>query len=373
MNTFFLGVWQQLRASLLSTFGFLDDGGDSLTVIMGRMASRVIVALLLILIFVLVYRGLRFILRWAVLRFRIPRDFSRPLAIGLRYMLTLLTLIAVLSQWGVKAKYISGLGQAGFMAFVYYVGWLIGIRMMTRALRRYDLDPSIVQLLRNMASVVIFAFAVASVLAQFGVNVVSLITGLGVIGIAVGFAAQDTLANFIAGTTLLLERPFRIGDWVQINEQIGRVQEITLRNTRLITRDNIHTSIPNASVSTSEVINYSAGGPLRLMVPLGVAYQVDIAAVRSVLLEVVKADERVIKYPEPSMRVDELKDSSVKVGLYFWVAARDIAVEPRIRADILEASKLALDAAGIEIPFPHLQLYLDEAKGLEPYLSQREG
>ena len=198
----------------------------------------------------------------------------------------------------------------------------------------------------------------------------SLVTGLGVVGIAVGFAAQDTLGNFIAGTTLLVERPFRIGDWVQVNEQVGKVREITLRNTRLVTRDNVYTSIPNSAVASSEILNFSAGGPLRLTVELGIAYGESVEAARAVLVPVMQQNEKIMQRPLPLVRVDELADSSVNLQLIFWIAPSEIATEPGLRAAILEASKVALDEAEIEIPFPHLQLFIDGAKALEPLLPQ---
>ena len=338
--------------------------------LLANIASELLASTLLILIFVGVYRLLRAALHFLVRRLRLSREVSRPLASALRYVVLLFALLAILSQWGVPASLTGHIARAAVMAFLYYLGWLIGLRAITHALSRYQLDPSIVQLLRNVISVVFVALGSASILSQFGVNVLSLITGLGVVGIAVGFAAQDTLGNFVAGTTLLIERPFRIGDWVQVNEQVGKVREITLRNTRLVTRDNIYTSIPNSAVASSEILNYSAGGPLRLTVELGIAYRESVAAAREVLVPVIQQNERIMQRPVPVVRVDELADSSVNLQLIFWIEPSEIATEPAIRASILEASKVALDKAGIQIPFPHLQLFIDGAKGLEPLLTK---
>ncbi len=132
-----------------------------------------------------------------------------------------------------------------------------------------------------------------------------------------------------------------------------------------MTRDNIYTLVPNANVSTSEIINYTAGGPLRLTVRLGIAYSASVGGARAALLPVLERDARILPNPPPTVRVDELADSSVNLLLIFWIAPDNIAVEPKIRADVLEASKEALDAAEIQIPFPHLQLYIDGAEGLK--------
>ena len=370
MNAFFLNLWNDLRNSLLSTFGILKPDETSTAKFFATFASEVLASALLLLLFVGVYRLLRAALRFLVRRFRLGREVSRPLAAALRYVVVLFALLAILSQWGVPANLTGHIARAAVMAFLYYLGWLIGLRAITHALARYELDPSIVQLLRNVISVVFAALGSASILAQFGVNVLSLVTGLGVVGIAVGFAAQDTLGNFIAGTTLLVERPFRIGDWVQVNEQVGKVREITLRNTRLVTRDNVYTSIPNSAVASSEILNFSAGGPLRLTVELGIAYGESVEAARAVLVPVMQQNEKIMQRPLPLVRVDELADSSVNLQLIFWIAPSEIATEPGLRAAILEASKVALDEAEIEIPFPHLQLFIDGAKALEPLLPQ---
>lgn len=368
MNTFFLNLWNELKNSLLSTLGVLRPSEASTTKVLANIAGELIASALLILIFVGVYRLLRTALHFLVRRFRLNLEVSRPLASALRYVVILFALLAILSQWGVPATLTGHIARAAVVAFLYYLGWLIGLRAITHALSRYQLDPSIVQLLRNITSVVFVGLGSASILSQFGVNVLSLITGLGVVGIAVGFAAQDTLGNFVAGTTLLIERPFRIGDWVQVNGQLGKVREITLRNTRLVTRDNVHTSIPNSKVASSEILNYTAGGPLRLTVELGIAYSESVAAAREILVPVIQQNERIMPRPVPVVRVDELADSSVNLQLIFWIEPSEIATEPALRASILEASKVALDEAGIQIPFPHLQLFIDGEKGLEPLL-----
>lgn len=357
----------ELRDSLLQTLGLFDTEGESTVTVLARLLDQLVISLLLIVIFVLIYRLLRFGLRFLLRRFHLNK-VERPLVSGLGYTLSILAVLAVLSQFGVSDLVTGRIARASVVGFLFYVGWLLSLRFLTRGLTQYRLDPSILQLLRNVTSVLIFVFGIASVLSQFGVNIVSLVTGLGVVGIAVGFAAQDTLSNLIAGITLLIERPFHIGEWVQINGQVGKVQEITLRNTRLVTRDNVYTVIPNSSVSSSDIINYSAGGPLRLQVPIGIAYKESIKAAREALMPIILGHEEVMAVPEPSVRVEALADSSVNLLLIFWIRAHSIAVEPRIRAEIVEASKDALDVAGIEIPFPHLQLFIDDAKGLAEVL-----
>ena len=256
------------------------------------------------------------------------------------------------------------------MALGFYVAWLVLARLIKDNMVRYKMDPSIRQLVENMFSVIVSALAVVTVLAQFGFDVVSIVAGLGIVGIAVGFAAQSTLSNFIAGITLLIERPFRIGDWVTINGQDGKVVKIALRTTWLRTRDNIFAMIPNDSVASSDIINYSAEGVTRLNIPVGIAYKESAKAARDVLMPVLLTHPEVLQSAgmEPRVLLKSLGDSSVNLEAKVWITPDNLDVQPRIMADVLEQMKEALDTAGIEIPFPHLQLFIDDAKGLKPIL-----
>lgn len=287
---------------------------------------------------------------------------------GVAYLAALGAFLAIGAQFGVSAKLLSAFAKAGFMGLGFYVLWLVVGQLSRIALQRSRVDASIRQLINNILSVVFATFACITVLAQFGFDVVSIVAGLGIAGIAVGFAAQSTLANFIAGITLLIERPFRIGDWVTINGQAGKVTKIALRTTWLRTRDNIFTMIPNDSVASSEIINYSAQGATRLNIPVGIAYKSSVPKARDIMLQCASNHESVLKQASQAPRVllTGLGDSSVNLLLQVWIGQHNLDSQPKIIADLLEAIKLDLETAGIEIPFPHLQLFIDEAKGLEP-------
>ena len=363
-------LFSELRRSLLETLGLFNQSDDRLTGVVAGFLTQVVVSLLLLLLFWGAYWLLSRALRALVARAGLSREAVSPLRLALRYALLLLALLSVMSQFGISQYVMTNVAQGALIAFVFYVGWFVLNRLLSNASKRYRLDGSIEQLLRNVVSVVIMAFGVAAVLAQFGIQILSVIAGLGIVGIAVGFAAQETLSNFIAGVTLLIERPFRIGDWVEINGQTGKVREITLRTTRLRSRDNVVMAIPNASVASSDIVNYSAGGPLRVRIPVGIAYKESAKRAREVMLPVVRANEMVMTRLGlgPTVLMSELGDSSVNLDIFYWIEPDHIDVQPRISAEILEACKEALDDAGIEIPFPHLQLFIDEAKGLKSLL-----
>ena len=367
LQDFFSRLFSEFWNSLVETFGLFDSEATT-TGVLSNALNQLLVSVLLILLFVGVYIALRAGLRFVLKRTNLSNSITRPITVALRYTITVLAALTVMSQLGVSNEFSASAARAAIVAFLFYLAWIILQKVLSNVLSRYNLDPSILQLLRNVVSVVLIAFGIAAVLSQVGVDIVAAVGALGIAGIAVGFAAQDTLSNFISGITLLVERPFRLGDWVEINGQVGKVKEITLRNTRLVTRDNIITSIPNSSVGSSDIINFSAGGPLRINVPIGIAYKESIKHARKVIMPILNADERVMRLPAPSVRLVELGDSSVNLMMVYWIEPNNIAVEPKISSDLLETCKEALDEAGIEIPFPHVQLFIDDAKGLRPVM-----
>ncbi|WP_018954347.1 mechanosensitive ion channel family protein [Thioalkalivibrio sulfidiphilus] len=361
---------QALRQSLSDTFSVLGPGDVDFTALLAKIASQLIVSAILITIFLAGYLLIRWLMQVTLRRFRLTETVLHPLLIGLRYAFFLLTALAIMAQLGVKTELLGAVAKAALIALMFYLAWAVVTRILITLLQRYNLDPSIEQLLRNVVSVLIVAFGIVTVLAQFGFDILSVVAGLGIVGLAVGFAAQSTLSNFIAGITILIERPFRIGDWVRIHDQEGKVMKIALRTTWLRTRDNIFTMIPNDSVASSDIINFSAEGPTRVRIPVGIAYKESIKAAREVILPILEAHPDVLKAPDmmPGVSASELADSSVELRVLYWITPDKMDIQPRISAQLLEQIKEALDAAGIEIPFPHLQLFIDDAKGLKPVM-----
>ena len=351
---------------------FLAVSGEDLD--WGVLVVQMLGQLLVSLIYLGVFFGAYLMVTGAIRLVLGKRRAKTPLFIQvrstLRYLAGLGALVFILAQFGTSPEVLKAMARAGFMALGFYVAWLVLARLIKDNMVRYKMDPSIRQLVENLFSVVVSALAVVTVLAQFGFDVVSIVAGLGIVGIAVGFAAQSTLSNFIAGITLLIERPFRIGDWVTINGQDGKVVKIALRTTWLRTRDNIFAMIPNDSVASSDIINYSAEGVTRLNIPVGIAYKESAKAARDVLMPVLLTHPEVLQGAgmEPRVLLKSLGDSSVNLEAKVWITPDNLDVQPRIMADVLEQMKEALDTAGIEIPFPHLQLFIDDAKGLKPVL-----
>lgn len=361
---------EQLRRNLGDAFQAVSGENMEWGALLVQIVGQLLVSLIYLGVFLGVYLLLIALIRLALGERRTRTSLYIQVRNGLRYLAGLGALMLILAQFGVSPEVLKAMARAGFMVLGFYVAWVVFGRLIKDSSPRYQMDPSIRQLVENLFAVVAATLAVVTVLAQFGFDVVSIIAGLGIVGIAVGFAAQSTLSNFIAGITLLIERPFRIGDWVTINGQDGKVVKIALRTTWLRTRDNIFTMIPNDSVASSDIINYSAEGATRLNILVGIAFKESAKAAREVLMPVLKAHPEVLQGAgmEPRVVLKSLGDSSMNLEIKVWITPDNLDVQPRIMADILEQVKEALDAAGIEIPFPHLQLFIDDAKGLEPVL-----
>ena len=192
---------------------------------------------------------------------------------------------------------------------------------------------------------------------QVGINVGAALAGIGVVGIAVGFAAQETIANMIAGFLIFWDRPFKVGDFITTQEKYGEVREITMRTTRIRTMENTYVVIPNKQIIGDMLVNHSLYGAVRVNVPVGIAFKERIAKARDVLLPAARSVAGVLETPAPQVVVCELGGSSVNLEVRVWTD--EPAHERRLLFEVLEASKTALDSAGMEIPFPHLQLQVE--------------
>ncbi len=243
----------------------------------------------------------------------------------------------------------------------------VGLAFVARALLRglfakTHLEPDVAGILLTLANYVVIGFGTMFALDNLGLNVTSVIAGLGIAGVALGFAAKDTLANFIAGVTILWDRPFRVGDRIEVDGSLGIVRKITLRTTRLDTVRNEVVILPNERMVTQKIVNHTMRPSLRVDVPFGIAYAADILAARRVLLAAVAGDEAIREDPTPAVVVTQLADSSVNLELRLWL--KDPLQEPATRLRYTEKVKTALDAAGLEIPFPQLKLHLADTQGL---------
>lgn len=243
-------------------------------------------------------------------------------------------------------------------ALILVVGrWLSGVlsRATRQTLAKARTDEALVRFGASLVHYGILIFAVLAALRQLGVETTSFVALVGAAGLAIGLALEGTLSNFAAGVLLLIFRPFRIGDQVEIADKFGIVEEILIFSTILVTLDNKTVTIPNSQVTGSPIVNYSKKGLVRLEMVFGIGYNDDLLKAKRILLDIVTADPRVAKEPAPVVAVKELADSSVNFTVRPYVKPADYW---NVSFAITEQVKLRFDAEGISIPFPQRDVHL---------------
>jgi len=245
--------------------------------------------------------------------------------------------------------------------FVVVVFYLISARLFEAALRKTAMQESLVQItVRSLYRWAIIIVGLILVLSKLGINVTAAVAGIGVLGIAVGFAAQQTIANIFAGFGIFVDRLYIAGHWVKIAEHYGEVISISLRTTKIRTLDNTHISVPNSLVTSSPVTNLSEEGTLRISVHVHIPYDESVERAREALLTAVNKIKGVLKKPEAMVVVDKLGDHGVELLVRIWVDQPGF--EQRYFFLLTETCKEALDAAGITIPYPHQSIHIVKDK-----------
>lgn len=231
-------------------------------------------------------------------------------------------------------------------------------KIINKVGEKYDnLDSTLFRFFGSLGKYVILAFVAIAVLNRFGVQTASIVALLGAAGLAVGLALQGTLSNLAAGVMLLIFRPYKVGDFIDAAGCFGNVEEIDLFTTILQTFDNQQIIIPNSQIWGSKIVNHSHHNVRGVDMKFGVAYKEDTDAVRAIINSVLDNHPHILKSPAPFVEVETLNDSSV-----------DFLVRPFCEGEhyfdvlysIPEQVKKALDAEGIEIPFPHRKLIIEK-------------
>lgn len=244
------------------------------------------------------------------------------------------------------------------LGFIVFVIFLIAARVaktiLSTAGRRTRLDRTLADLFGRLISAVtiILGLFVAAVIIFPTFNPGDLIAGLGITSVAIGFAFKDVLQNFFAGILILWRRPFVVGDEVKVGNYEGTVEEITTRSTRVHTYDGERAVLPNGEVYTNAVLVRTAYSNRRVRLSVGIGYQDSIERARSIIRDVLQKTEGVLKEPGPSVFVAELAPSSVNFNVFFWTNSRQASVL-KVADSAMTGIKLALDEAGIDIPYPH--------------------
>lgn len=359
ITEFFQEIIRDLHTSLyLALGGSIDEDSFDWTSQAVELVSTGIKILILLAILGFFYWLAIYIVKKSRSRIRLNERRATIVRSVLRYIWIVASLIAIMSQISFEPETIKATAKASTWAGIYYVLWTSSGQIIHKVLQHYGLNASIEQLLKNILSVLLLVLGLASVMAQFGFDIVSLVAGLGIAGLAVGFAAQSTLANFIAGITILLEQSFQVGDWVNINDNEGRVVVIALRTTHILTRDNITVIIPNSNVASSEVTNLTSKNFIRFDIRVRIAFEDDIETARKEILKVLANNDVVLNRPETSATVAEIGEYGVFFIVRFWVKPAAVVRMPKMKEALREAIKHAFDAANISTPYPHMRLLM---------------
>ncbi|WP_240990703.1 mechanosensitive ion channel family protein [Psychrobacter sp. Pi2-52] len=359
VTDFFKEIIRDLHTSLyLALGGSIDEESLNWSSQAVELASTGIKILILLAVLGFFYWLANYILKQSRAKIRLNDRRTKIARSTLRYVWIVASLIAIMSQINFEPETIKATAKASTWAGIYYVLWASSGQIIHKVLQHYGLNASIEQLLKNILSVLLLVLGLASVMAQFGFDIVSLVAGLGIVGLAVGFAAQSTLANFIAGITILLEQSFQVGDWIHINDNEGRVVLIALRTTHILTRDNITVIIPNSNVASSEVINLTSKNFIRFDIRVRIAFEDDIETARKEILQVLSDTDAVLNRPETSATVAEIGEYGVFFIVRFWVKPAAVARIPKIKEVLQEEIKIAFDAANISTPYPHMRLLM---------------
>ncbi|WP_127108997.1 mechanosensitive ion channel family protein [Pararhodobacter zhoushanensis] len=265
----------------------------------------------------------------------------------------------------------SVLGSVVAAVAILFIGFAIGgwasRRIRGLGEKHKTLDFTLFSFLGNIVRYVILAFTVIFVLNRFGLETTSLVAALGAAGLAIGLALQGTLSNIAAGVMIIMFRPIKVGDFVQISDKMGTVKDISLNFTELASIGNTQIIIPNSEVWGNTIENYSVYPTRRADWTFGVSYDSDLKLAETTILQTIMADPRSKSDPEPFIQVNNLGDSSVDFLVRVWV---DASVYFAYQADMKRKVKEALDEAGIEIPFPYRTLVM--AGGEAPRMLEAE-
>lgn len=252
------------------------------------------------------------------------------------------------------------LALAGLIYFACRLLAFLARKAITTACDRIDrLDVTLAPILSSVASLLIYAIGLVAILDRFGVNANSLVAVIGAAGLAIGLALKETLANIAAGIMLLILRPFRAGDFIDCAGRSGSVQAVNLFTVVLQTPDGLYISLPNSTVWSADIVNYTRNGKRRISLDIGIAYSDNLDRGLQVLADLAAAEKRFLPDPAPTTFVSALADSAVILTLRGWTTVDDYW--PTL-FDLTRQAKLAIEAAGLSIPFPQRDVHLFPAQ-----------
>jgi len=266
---------------------------------------------------------------------------------------------SAMGEW--LARILPSLVTAAIELLVFYLIWRVLDRGFQLLRRKVDLDATVATFIGTAIRYVLFTIAAMTALGELGINTTSFLASLGIAGLTLGFAAKDTLSNVISGLFIFWDRPFVVGDLIETDGKYGRVVDITLRSTRVVTPDGKMLAIANSAIVNTTVASYTNFPNLRLEVDLTVGVGEDLGRIRALFLGLVKDDARFMSAPAAEMVVTAINDYNVAVQFRVWLVDEKTHIAERfeLRERIFEAMR----GAGVEMPYETLQLAPFEVKG----------
>jgi small conductance mechanosensitive channel len=255
-----------------------------------------------------------------------------------------------------------GLKIIGAIAIIIIGRWIAHMLsgFLKKAMAKAKIDDILVSFAESLTYVGLMVFIIIAALGVVGIPTASFAAVIAAAGLAIGLALQGSLSNFAAGVLMVIFKPIRVGDFVEVGGALGTVKKIQIFNTILDSPDNVRIIVPNAQVTGSHIKNYTINGTRRVDLVIGVSYEDDLKKTCAVIEKVLANHELVLKNPAPTVAVSELADSSVNLVVRPWVKAVDYWTA---YFGLTEAIKVALDKNGITIPFPQHDVHMIPADG----------
>ena len=230
-------------------------------------------------------------------------------------------------------------------------------KLVVSLMENKEIEPMLISFASSITYIALVAFVIIAALGQLGIQTTSFIAIIGAAGLAIGLSLQASLSNFASGVMIIFFRPFKVGDFVEAGGVSGVVEGIQIFSTQMRTGDNKAIIVPNASITSSNITNYSAKDERRIDLIFGIGYDDDIKQAKNVLADIVKKEKRILKDPQPLIAVSELADSSVNFVVRPWVKTEDYS---GVLYALTEAVKLRFDKEGISIPYPQQDVHMHQ-------------
>lgn len=241
---------------------------------------------------------------------------------------------------------------------IFFVGWWVSrliCKIIRKALGKSKIDPAAISFIYSVTLCALRIFIIISAIAQLGVNVTALLTAIGAATVTIGLALQDTMKNIASGVMIIINKPFKAGEYISFEGLEGTVEKIMITNTYLLTIDNKEVIIPNSRLTSNNLTNYTAQDLRRIDLIYQISYSDNIQTAKEVIRNTINAEERFLNSPEPLIVVSGHKDSAIEITVRVWCKTQDYW---ELYFYMQEQVKLNFDKAGINIPFNQIDVHI---------------